>query len=75
MTNKKIKLKVNGMHCQGCASKVVKGVASLDANASTDVNVESGIVHISFNAENVKTHDLKTAIINAGFQVESLELE
>lgn len=73
--NKSVNLKVNGMHCGGCAGKVKKGLESLNIEHTVDVNVEKGNVNIKFNSEQSTIAALKSSIEKAGFQVESIELE
>ena len=76
MNHKKIaKFKVNGIHCNGCATKINKSLDSLKIDLVTDVNIESGDVKIIFNADQTGISEIKSKIIEAGFQVESVELE
>jgi copper chaperone len=76
MSNKKtVNLKVNGIHCNGCASKIQKGLDSLNMEHTTNVNVETGDVKIIFDSDKAGLSDIKSKITEAGFQVESVELE
>ncbi|MBC7712147.1 MAG: heavy-metal-associated domain-containing protein [Rhizobacter sp.] len=73
--NKSVNLKVNGMHCGGCAGKVKKSLDELNIDHTVDINVESGNVNIKYNSEQSTIAILKNSIEKVGFQVESIELE
>ena len=73
--SKKVNLKVNGIHCNGCATKIKNSIDTLFANSITDVEVTSGKVTVQFNSEIATVADIKKKIIDVGFQVESVEIE
>ncbi len=73
--NKSVNLKVNGMHCGGCANKIKKSLDALNIEHSVDINVENGKVNIKYDSEKSTIATLKNSIETAGFQVESVELE
>ncbi|MDO9180831.1 MAG: heavy-metal-associated domain-containing protein [Bacteriovorax sp.] len=74
--NKKtVTLKVNGIHCGGCATKIIKSLDTLNMDQTTDINVETGAVKISYNADKASLSQIKTKITEVGYQVESVELE
>lgn len=75
MSEKKIKLKVNGIHCNGCVSKIKGSLDSLNSEIEAVVDVEAGIVKVSFDSERTGLSDIKSKITAVGFQVESVELE
>jgi Cu2+-exporting ATPase len=76
MENKKIiNLKINGIHCDGCVSKIKKGLDSLNMDHMTDINIESGRIKIILNSGTVGLGEIKSKISELGFQVESVELE
>lgn len=72
--NKSVNLKVNGMHCGGCAGKIKKSLEDLKIQHTVDVDVESGHVKIQFNSSESDVATLKASILKSGFQVESIEL-
>lgn len=72
---KKVKMKVNGIHCMGCVNKIKNSIGSLEINHTLDVNVESGEVKIDFDNNKASINDLKNKIQAVGFNVESVELE
>lgn len=76
MNNRKtVNFKINGIHCSGCALKIKQGLDTLNINHTTDVNIETGNVKVVFDAEKAGLAEIKSKIIEAGFQVESIELE
>ena len=76
MNNKKTgNFKVNGIHCNGCVLKINKSLDSLNIDHQADVNIESGNVKVIFDSTRTGISEIKSKIIEAGFQVESIELE
>jgi copper chaperone CopZ len=76
VSNKKIvNLKVNGIHCDGCASKIKKSLDTLNIEHVTEVNTKTGQVKIIFDADKAGLSDIKSKITDVGFQIESVELE
>lgn len=73
--NKSVNIKVNGMHCGGCANKIKKSIESLNIEHTADINVEAGIVNIKYDSAQSSIAVLKSNIEKVGFQVESVELE
>lgn len=71
---KTLKLKVNGIHCNGCVTKIKNGINELDHSSETNVNIDSGevLIKIDPKATNQMIKDKITAV---GFSVESLEIE
>ncbi len=70
MFGKKIKteIKVEGMHCNHCASKVETAVKSLDGVKSVKVDLDTKSVEIVSSTE-IDRVALAKAIENAGFAV------
>jgi len=73
--NKIIKMKVNGMHCSGCANKIKTSLNQLNADQKVEVYFSTGEVKVEFNNDKASLFDIKTAITSAGFSVESVEIE
>lgn len=57
-------LKVEGMTCGGCASRVKKAIQSVDSNAEVNVDLQSKTVRVDTSA-NVAT--VASAVTAAGF--------
>ena len=76
MTHKKIvKLKVNGIHCNGCVSKITSALDLLNMDHSTEVNIGTGNVKIAYDADKAALSEIKSKISELGFKIESVELE
>ena len=76
MNNEKVaKLKVNGIHCNGCVSKITEALDSLNMDQITEVNIETGNVKVTYDSKKAGLSDIKSKISELGFQVESVELE
>ena len=73
--NKSVNFQVNGMHCEGCASKIKRSVGDLHIEHTLAINVASGKVNIKFNSAETNIAKLKDSITQVGFQVEKVELE
>jgi len=73
--NKSVNFKVNGMTCGGCANKVKNGLEGLKIEHTVNIDLPTGKVNVKFNSEESTVAALKSTITNAGFQVESIELE
>lgn len=76
MTNKKIvNFKVNGIHCNGCATKIKNSISSLGVDNKVEVDISTGNVKVDFDSDKSKLNDIKSKIIDVGFTVEGIELE
>lgn len=73
--NKAVTMKVNGMHCGGCASKIKKSIEELGVEQNTEVDVGKGSVKIQFDGTKTTVAELKSKIAAVGFQIESVNLE
>lgn len=73
--NKTVNLKVNGIHCGGCAGKIKNSVAELGIEHQTEVDVATGNVKVQFDGTKASVSDIKSKITAVGFQVESVQLE
>ena len=72
---KKLKLKVNGMHCMGCANKIQNGLNGLDKILESKVDQSFTSVEIELHDSKVSMGQIKQKITDLGFTVESIELE
>ncbi len=72
--NKKIKFKVDGMHCGGCASKIKNKFQEINSNHQVEIDLPQKTVILQFNGTQNSAQEYKAGIIECGFQVESLEI-
>lgn len=61
-------IKVIGMTCGGCVASVKKAVARVYPSAAVDVSLETGLVQIQGDIDQLRVED---AIKTAGFEVAS----
>lgn len=67
---KKVKkeVKVQGMHCAHCASRVEKAIMGIDKVKSVKIDLASGLVTI-VSFEQIDDARISTAVTEAGFEV------
>ena len=64
----KIELKVEGMHCTGCSTRLQKVLNNLEGVSKAEVSFETGVAKIEYDGR-LDLDDIKNAIIDAGFEV------
>ncbi len=67
---KEVELKVEGMHCAGCSSRLEKVLNNLDGVEIANVSLENKIAKIKFDESIIKIEELLNAIEDAGFKGE-----
>jgi len=70
---KKIKLKVEGMHCASCGANLTKSLSKLGAK-EVNVNVIFGKAFLEV-PEQVTDEQLKQAVKDVGFELKEIESE
>lgn len=66
---KNINLKIEGMHCDGCAKRLEKVLNNIEGVQSAKVTFEEKCASVEYTEKNVGIEELKEAIIDAGFEV------
>lgn len=66
----KKEIKIDGMHCEHCAAKVEKALASLDGVKKVKVKLEKGLAKLDGD---VSDDAIRTAVSEAGFTVTGIE--
>lgn len=61
-------VKVQGMSCRSCASKVEGAISELGAEGS--VNLEQGTVDVRFDEAKIQISDIQEVIRKKGYNVE-----
>ncbi len=64
-----INLKVNGMHCSGCESRIKNSLESIKGIKKIKASHKSGTVDISYDAGNISLGEIKENIEDLGFEV------
>ena len=67
---KEIKLKIEGMHCTGCSSRLEKVLNNTDGVESATVSFEDKQAIITYNESQTDIEQIKQAIQDAGFKGE-----
>ena len=67
---KEIKLKIEGMHCAGCSSRLEKILNNVDGVESAKVSLEEKSADIKYNEEEVELNTILQEIEDAGFKGE-----
>ena len=62
-------LKVEGMSCEHCAKAVSDALSALPGLADVKVDLEGGTVSFSYDSSSAPLAIIKTAIIDAGYEV------
>ncbi len=70
----KIALKVEGMHCAACASRVEKALVEVPGVVEASVNLATDKAVVSYVAGLVGFKELERAVAQAGYKVLSLDL-
>ena len=65
---KEIKLKVNGMECNGCENRVINALKNIEGIESVSANHETGIVTITLNKE-IEQSLIEETIENLGYEI------
>ena len=67
---KEIKLKIEGMRCTGCSSRLEKVLNNTDGVESATVSFEEKQAIITYNESQTDIEQIKQAIQDAGFKGE-----
>ena len=71
---KKIKLKIEGMHCASCASNIERSLKKVPGikEANVSLMTKKGIVE---SEENISDDELKKAVSRTGYKLVAIERE
>ncbi len=71
---KKIKLRIEGMHCASCASNIEKSLKKIQGvkEASVSLMLKKGFVE---SEDSVKDEELEKAVSRTGYKVTGIERE
>ena len=65
---KEIKLKIEGMHCAGCSTRLEKILNNTDGVEEAKVSLEEKIAEIKYDETQVNLDKIKETIKDAGFE-------
>lgn len=64
------RLKVTGMTCGGCASKVTRALKAIDGVGDVQVSVDAGEASVQYDERRSSPEQLKSAVSGAGYGVD-----
>jgi heavy metal transport/detoxification protein len=67
---KEIKLKIEGMHCTGCSTRLERVLNNLEGVEEAKVSLEEKQATIKFDETKTNIENIKEAIADAGFKGE-----
>ena len=67
---KEIKLKIEGMHCAGCSTRLERVLNNLEGVEEAKVSLEEKQATIKFDETKANIENIKEAISDAGFKGE-----
>ena len=67
---KEIKLKIEGMHCAGCSTRLEKVLNNLEGVEIAKVSLEEKKATIKYDETKINIENIKEAIEDAGFKGE-----
>lgn len=66
---KKIEIKIEGMHCEGCSKRLTKVLSNVEGANTVEVSLENKLANIEYDETIAKLEDFYEAIEDAGFEV------
>ena len=66
---KKVEIKIEGMHCEGCSKRLTKVLSLVDGVKNIEVSLENKLADIEYDETVAKLEDFYEAIEDAGFEV------
>ena len=66
---KKVEIKIEGMHCEGCSKRLTKVLSNVEGVNKVEVSLENKLADIEYDETIAKTEDFCDAIEDAGFEV------
>lgn len=68
--NKKVTLKVSGMHCMGCSGSIGRALSRLDGIEHAEADHEKGTADVTYNEKSIGTEKIAEVIEDLGYKVE-----
>lgn len=67
---KKLKFKIEGMHCTGCSTRLQKVLNNLEGVQEAEVSLEAKQAIIKYDETTINIEEIEEAIEDAGFKAE-----
>ena len=65
-----VKMKVSGMHCEGCAEGITKKLSKQKGILATDVHFSNAVQTVEFDANRLDAEAVAALVTAGGFTVE-----
>ena len=66
---KKVEIKIEGMHCEGCSKRLTKVLSNVEGVNMAEVSLENKLADIEYDETIAKIEDFYEASEDAGFEV------
>lgn len=66
---KKVEIKIEGMHCEGCSKRLTKVLNNVEGVNMAEVSLENRLAKVEYDENVAKIEDFYEAIKDAGFEV------
>lgn len=67
---KELSLKIKGMHCTGCSTRLEKVLNNQDGVEDAKVSFEEAKAEIKYDENQISLEEIKEVIVDAGFEAE-----
>ncbi len=67
---KEVVLKIKGMHCTGCSTRLEKVLNNQDGVEDAKVSFEEAKAEVKFDESRIRLDEIKEAIEDAGFEAD-----
>ena len=67
---KEVSLKIIGMHCTGCSTRLEKVLNNQDGVVEAKVSFEEARADVKYNEDEITLNEIKETIEDAGFEAE-----
>lgn len=67
---KEVCLKIKGMHCEGCSTRLTKVLNNQDGVENAKVSLEDAKADVQYDENQIGLDEIKEAIQDAGFEAE-----
>ncbi|BDG61147.1 heavy metal translocating P-type ATPase [Caldinitratiruptor microaerophilus] len=74
MAVREIQLRIQGMSCASCVSKIEKALRNLDGVAEAQVSLTAGLAHVRYDEDRVGIPALAQAVSELGYEVATEEV-
>lgn len=67
---KEVCLKIKGMHCEGCSTRLTKILNNQDGIENAKVSLEDAKAEIKYDDNKIELDEIREVVVYAGFEAE-----